>query len=205
MEYIKFGHYPQTENGGVRPILWRVLDRTEDGILLISEWILDSHKYQEDGQPVEWNDCTLRSWLNDDFLSIAFDLEEQKKLQALPHIGERTLDDKVSLLTVEELKTYENILGITVYDKRRRACATPYGKSNGLFEYPGESNWGRVKVEDADGNIKYHKCTWWWLLSHRPGNLGRALDVCYFGRLERGYWLNDLSHGPRPIILVKDL
>ena len=38
--YLTLGEYPQTEDGGVEPILWRVLETDGEKAYLLSEYIL---------------------------------------------------------------------------------------------------------------------------------------------------------------------
>ena len=44
---FRFGCYPQVPNGEVKPIVWRVLKRDSDGLLVIAEQGLDCKKYNE--------------------------------------------------------------------------------------------------------------------------------------------------------------
>ena len=38
--YLRLGQYPQTEDGGIEPILWRVLTVDDEKAYLLSEYIL---------------------------------------------------------------------------------------------------------------------------------------------------------------------
>ena len=79
-DIITLGTYPQTADGGAQPIEWRVL-KVEDGrTLLIAEKALEYKKFHEEVKPVEWKDCTLRAWLNDEFARQAFTEEEKARL-----------------------------------------------------------------------------------------------------------------------------
>ena len=89
-EIVKFGRYPQGANGEVKPIEWIVLDADyagtgKDTRLLLSRYGLDAKPYNEEWEDVTWETCTLRSWLNGEFLERAFTEEERKKL-ALTHV-----------------------------------------------------------------------------------------------------------------------
>ena len=72
-----FGRYPQTEDGGVEPIVWRVLDKQKDKILVLSEKILDSEAFNDgsgiDGKNKVWAECMLRQWLHNEFWNRAFE------------------------------------------------------------------------------------------------------------------------------------
>ena len=78
--YISFGHYEQDNDleNGKEAIEWLVLAKEGDRILVISKYALDCQPYNAVLEKVTWETCTLRKWLNDDFLYTAFSEEEQK-------------------------------------------------------------------------------------------------------------------------------
>ena len=61
-EHVMYGSY-QGE-----PVEWRVLDKKDGEILLLSEYGLDAQPFDTSGKSrVDWKDSTIRKWLNDDF------------------------------------------------------------------------------------------------------------------------------------------
>ncbi len=74
---ITFGRYEQdgdTTNGS-EPINWLVIGSDiDDGILLISEKMLDVKSFGT----LSWDDCPLRSWLNNEFYNSAFNSIEKE-------------------------------------------------------------------------------------------------------------------------------
>lgn len=77
---VIFGRYEQDDHpdNGPEPIRWLVLDRIEDRLLLLSVAALDGKPYlTESFDPVTWENCTLRSWLNSSFYETAFEDTEQ--------------------------------------------------------------------------------------------------------------------------------
>ena len=93
--HVEFGSYPQTADGGVQKILWRVLDRKNGELLLLSEHILDNKQYQDKAdfsvkrsdkkEDIErarlpWERCDLRRWLNDYFYNNAFNAQEKSQI-----------------------------------------------------------------------------------------------------------------------------
>ena len=117
-KYFTLGSYEQdnkTENG-TEPIQWIVLARDGDRVLVISRYILDCVRYDEEYRRVTWETCTLRAWLNGEFLDSAFDAEEQlliptTHVKADPNPdfdvdpGEDT-EDKLFLLSIPEAEAY---------------------------------------------------------------------------------------------------
>ena len=80
---VAFGRYPQdiqNESGLFvpEPLLWRVLevDEKERQALLITERLIDCKEYHERWEDITWENCTLRQWMNDDFIRQAFTTEE---------------------------------------------------------------------------------------------------------------------------------
>ena len=79
-DYITFGTYPQGPNGEVQPIEWLILNVQEGKALLISRYGLDVKSYNAEYCDTTWEQCTLRTWLNNDFLSTAFTIAEQEAI-----------------------------------------------------------------------------------------------------------------------------
>lgn len=83
MDTISFGSYPQTKNGGKKPIKWIILEQKGGEILLLSKYILDNYydeRYDGSGNKITWDNCTLRKWLNEEFYNTAFNDNEKKKI-----------------------------------------------------------------------------------------------------------------------------
>lgn len=119
-EHVVYGSY-QGE-----PIEWRILDKKDDEMLLLSEYGLDAQPYDTSGKErVLWKDSTIRKWLNDDFYNRAFSKEEQenivlsfsegfeKKNVSVNLLGgkpyyhlERETEDKIFLLSYTEMCEY---------------------------------------------------------------------------------------------------
>lgn len=77
---VYFGHFPQSSNGkggyNNDPIKWRVLSVNDGKAFLLSDKVLELLPYDLDGEN-DWEHCSLRTWLNNDFLQKAFTNEEQ--------------------------------------------------------------------------------------------------------------------------------
>lgn len=162
-EYIKFGRYPQ--NGSEpEPIEWLVLSAGNGRALVISKYALDSVKYDETYSDVTWERCTLRSWLNKEFICRAFTSEEQGKVlntyidnpnnPSYGTNGGMPTNDKLFCLSVEEATKYFSS------DKERITVATKYAENDGehrkfgfwWLRSPGYSNNNAACVHD-DGLI----------------------------------------------------
>lgn len=78
---VIFGYYEQDYdlNNGSEEIEWIVLDydEKEHKALLLSKYGLDTKRYNEIMTNITWENCTLRKWLNDEFMKEAFSAREQ--------------------------------------------------------------------------------------------------------------------------------
>ena len=91
-DYIFFGSYPQGADGETEPIEWKVLAKEGNKVMVISRYALDVKAYDDTYTSLEemrnagkrgvtWDECTLRTWLNNDFLNKAFSSTEKKAIQ----------------------------------------------------------------------------------------------------------------------------
>ena len=166
-DYITFGNYEQDNNtsNGKEPIEWFVLDVDEDNnkALVVSKYALDCQYYHgEDGDPITWEKCDLRYWLNGDFLLDAFTGKERLRI---PYTTVHTPDnptsgqpggndtsDQIFLLSIGEVRSY-------FFSNGERMCVpTAYAVAQGA---------------EQEGSAD--TCVWWM---RSPGyNIGDAAFV----------------------------
>ena len=178
---IYFGNYWQNDTNGdgkadqndqKEPIKWRVLSVNGNDAFLLADQNLDAKPYNEKYTSVTWATCTLRTWLNDTFLSTAFTSAEQAAIKNTTVVnddnpyygtegGENTTD-KVYLLSIAE--TSNTAYGFNgefnTSSNTREAKNTAYAKECGAWE-------------TYEGN----GC--WWLRS--PGDNSRSASDVYSG------------------------
>lgn len=153
-EYIKFGAYEQDNNtaNGKEDIEWLVLEVKDGKALVISKYALDCKQYNTNYTDVTWEACTLRKWLNNDFLGAAFSAEEKAMIPTVTVSADKNPDystnpgnatqDQVFLLSITEADKYFSS------GSARQCKPTDYAVANGAWE-------------SGNGNC------WWWLRS--PG------------------------------------
>ena len=183
---VTFGAYPQTAGGTDKtPIEWLVLDydAVNNCALLLSRYGLDAKPYNEKWVNITWEKCTLRGWLNGEFLKKAFTAEEQKGIlvtkvengsrqcySGWSTSGGKDTEDRIFLLSYGEANKY---MGVTYKDRnntKSRVTPTAYAIKQGA------STSSRNKT--AEGTA----AGWWWLRS--PGDdQDYAADVDIFGSL----------------------
>ncbi len=156
-----FGVYEQDNdlNDGKEPIEWLVLDIEGDKALLLSKYGLDAKPYNATYADVTWETCTLRAWLNDDFLKTAFTEDEQKAIFTTDvDNSANKYSDRVNIITsviYDENSLNDRMLVIndTVYLGTRE---------NGIkaFDSSGELRWeqstnGAIQAMRYDDELKW--------------------------------------------------
>ena len=194
---VYYGEFEQDNNlkNGKEPILWRVLEITDDTVLLLSEYGLICKNYNDTYDSVTWETSTLRAWLNETFLDSAFTNAEQNAVFDSRVVnsdnlkygtdGGKDTRDKVFLLSYEEAQNnvYGFQSGVSKKSKTRTMELTPYALQEG---YANKDN----------GN------TCWWLRS--PGITNQyAAYVFTVGSITDSYFVGRRNDGVRPVIRVK--
>ena len=184
--YVTFGSYPQTANGtDSTPIEWLVLDydASNNRALLISRYGLDAQPYNKEYTDITWEQCTLRTWLNDTFLNKAFTAQEQTGILVTnvdnsssqgyskwSTSGGNNTQDRIFLLSYAEANKYLDVTYDNSSNMKSRVAPTNYAIKQGAYS--------NNSYETADGTAT----GWWWLRS--PGDRQRsAAYVNYVGSL----------------------
>ncbi len=204
-DVIAFGTYEQDAllSNGKEPIEWIILDKREDGsLVLLSKYALDCKPYNKDLADVTWETCTLRTWLNEDFYNAAFSAQEQARIVPVmienednPYYGTtggKPTTDKVWLLSINEATnefTSEKVYTYFTDDNSRMCAPTKYAVAQGASQ---SSNY----TVDGVG------ACWWRLRS--PGYKSRsAAYVSFVGSVnDTG---SDVRYGDfsvRPVVVV---
>ena len=109
-----------------RDILWRILAIRGEMALVLSEQLLEVMPFHfKEGSP-SWEYCSLRTWLNTDFLLSAFTPEERETIVRTPL--EENVRDWIFLLSMEELEKYtsrEDVLCKNGIYRKADAIAAP--------------------------------------------------------------------------------
>lgn len=151
-EIITFGTYEQDNNfsNGKENIEWIVLEKEVDRIFVITKYAIDRKQFHTSETAVTWENCYLRSWLNNDFFKSAFTREEQAIIPTVTVTADHNpkyendpgndTQDKMFILSTAEVVEY-------FPSKQSRICyTTEYAKSQGYL-------W----LDGANDSV------WWWL------------------------------------------
>jgi len=166
-DYVFFGTYEQDNNtsNGKEYIVWLVLEVKDGKALVISKYALDCKPYNTSDTAVTWESCTLRKWLNNDFINAAFSTDEKAMIPTVTVSADKNPEystvtgnetqDQVFLLSINEANKYFNS------NSARQCKPTDYAVTNGAY------------VNDYNGFC------WWWLRS--PGYSQNRAAIVYIG------------------------
>lgn len=231
---VVFGLYTPKNPKNTDPIEWVVLSVEGNRALLVSKYVIESQpyntkEYAEDGGEVTWENCTLRTWLNDEFFNQAFTDAEKSVIKTVTlknpdnsyygTKGGSDTEDKVFILSAEEIDKY---YGFRYFDEEN-AC----GYNQDLMISPVENLKGGNKClmwemykdnyektykdfgysEDVIGR----KGATWWVRT--PGIAGHAdsmmmCTACRVGNMGdfgEKYWtgVTETRVGVRPAVYVE--
>lgn len=129
-QYVELGVYPQTLEGGLEPILWRVLSAENGKAYLLSEYVLLNHRIDPDDATYvlsggDFTKTEMYTFLNGAFLA-SFSNEELSMLVDDPVLG------RITLLSADDLR---NAAYGFASDAARMAVGTPWALQNGLYQY----------------------------------------------------------------------
>lgn len=203
---VSFGHFEQDNDlsNGPEPIQWIVLDKIDGQLLLLSSSCLKGMAYNTAAfTPVTWETSSLRAWLNEDFFSSAFTVEEKALILTVSNEnpdhsivetpGGRDTRDRVFVLCERDTVIYLN--DPADQEAVGKAQGTEYAKANGL-------------QTDEEGNAS------WWLRSPgmyeyiaqfvdqngEPYTNGASTDIDYLCGVRPVMWLdtNPSPEGGQP-------
>ena len=188
-DYVFFGAYEQDNNtsNGKEDIEWLVLEVKDGKALVISKYALDCKQYNTSNTDVTWETCTLRKWLNNDFINAAFSSYEKAMIPTVTVSADKNPDyntnpgnatqDQVFLLSDKEANKYFSS------DSARQCEPTDFAVANGAWESNGVN------------------CLWWL---RSPGGIqciaagvGNDGDV-----YESGNYVNYANYAVRPALWI---
>lgn len=203
---VYFGKYWQNDtncNGKAdkkdekEPIRWRVLSVNGNDAFLMADRILDGRRYHDWKVETTWENCSLRVWLNNEFLNDAFTGEEQDAIMITDVVN----DDNPENRAEGGNNTFDKVYILSF----REAVNVAYG----FDENYGSRSLSR-NVAYTDYTISHHTFPMdigspqaiggWWLRT--PGYKNEtAIDVgCYGSMVDLGGRPVDWYYGVRPVM-----
>lgn len=150
--YLRAGPASERRYFAIQPVRWRVLQRDEQGLMLMADECIDIRKYQDSGEAVLWKDSALRKWLNDSdgLPGTMCSVPEQNMLQTIS--GEK--------ITLPDQKN-DNVVKV---------------KANGVFSDYAKAVWQGEKGASDTLEEDMQKNGWW--LSDSTGQKTSGWYAC---------------------------
>ncbi|MBO5953654.1 MAG: hypothetical protein J6Q53_06010 [Oscillospiraceae bacterium] len=191
--YFELGKCEQdnTAANGEEEIEWLVLEFRDGRALVVSRYALIFLPYHTTAEDITWEHCSLRQWLNSDFISTVFSAEEAAMIPTvtvpadsvpgqITDSGNPT-QDRIFLLSAVEAERYFSS------DKERWGIFTQYAEEqNYLYFSPTNSG----------------TCRWWL---RTPGEQqDKATEVGTSGRIiTYGRTVDSKTNGVRPAMWIE--
>lgn len=114
-DIVQMGTYEQDGDAETEdPIYWDVLDKDGDSILIISHDVIGYQRFSDSPNCVIWEDSQIRTWLNEEFYTDAFDKETQARIKRYVTSGVDEANqesrgdttDRIFLLSWKEIERY---------------------------------------------------------------------------------------------------
>ena len=114
-DIVQMGTYEQDGDTETEdPIYWDVLDKDGDSILIISHDVIGYQRFSDSPNCVIWEDSQIRTWLNEEFYTDAFDKETQVRIKGYVTSGVDEANqesrgdatDRIFLLSQKEVEKY---------------------------------------------------------------------------------------------------
>ena len=143
---VQFGRYEQDMDltNGPEPIEWVVLEAQEGRSLLLSRYVLDNRPYNDEEDDVVWISCSLRTWLNKDFLNGTFTEAERGAI-----LLSETDNSKEAELNNREMPSCRDRVFLLSEGEVRKYYRT------------GDERFAEPTMAAADGQEKKDSWTWW--------------------------------------------
>lgn len=187
------------------PIKWRILSINGEEAFLLSDIGLDDQEYDINANTKVWGKCSLRNWLNNRFLDVAFNSSEKSAINDTYVMNSNVNSgiDKVYLLSREELLNYDYGFRSGCYATScfKSLCAktSDYAHAMGAMNSINSDYFYTAPYNDMLGSSV------WWLRNYYTDE--SSFDrVDYFGNINSNgdfSVLNNGAHAVRPCLRLK--
>ncbi len=180
------------------PMEWRVLGKSNDGVYVMSEKLIDSQAYHYYDEDSTWENCSLRNWLNNEFYNLVFSKSEKSSIKYTylnnennPYNstnGGNATNDYIWIPSYSDMinTNYGFSADAGDYDSNRLGKGTDYAKMQGLY-------------------VNSSGYSWWWLRT--PGKSSNSLmgvyDEGYIYNYSSYFSFNATDEGIRPAFIIK--
>ncbi len=171
-----YGVYEQDNDlsNGKEPIEWVVLSNENGELFATTKYLIEGMPYNEEYVKATWETCTLREWLNGDFLNESFNDEERNRIKTKYLVngdnqrngldGGNDTIDRIFILSYDDVvnPAYGFSSDYNDYDIKRRCASTAYAAERAESQHSGDPSDFSINEDGLPGSI-------WWI--RMPGTL----------------------------------
>ena len=152
-DFVRFGSYEQDNNtdNGQEAIEWEILDIKGSKALIITKFGIVRKPFHDKTETTVWSKCTLRQWLNDEFITEAFAENELAAICETNVSADKnpkyssvspgpSTKDKVFILSYNEAEKYFKT------NESRMCIPTEYAVENGTHVYENGYCWWPLRT-----------------------------------------------------------
>ncbi len=180
--YVTFGSYEQDNNkgNGQEPIEWLVLyyNAAHNHVLLLSRYGLDAKPYNTEQVDITWEKCTLRAWLNGEFINNAFSTAEQAAILTTAVDNSKTQSHKKWWSTNSGSNTQDKVFLLS-YAQASKFLGVTYDNSSNMKSIIVPTAYAIKQGAYASKRAEGKASGWWWLRS--PGSYQNNAAVVNIG------------------------
>ena len=197
VETVQFGRYDQDNHpeNGQEPIEWIVLEERDGKRLLFARDLLERKRFNETYGNNNWEGCTLRTWLNTEFMQKAFTAEERAAI-LLTHVDNSKAQDNPAFRNTNSGNDTDDYIFLISY----KECVTYFPETPSRRAAPTDHAIANGAIADKSYKINGRGCGFWWLRSIGP-HPWRASMAYAPGTMRYTYFTRDFV-GVRPMMWV---
>ena len=197
VETVQFGRYDQDNDPETEPepIEWMVLEERDGKRLLFSRDLLEQKRFNETYGNNNWEGCTLRAWLNNEFMQTAF-TEEERAAILLTHVDNSKEQDNPAYQDTNSGNDTDDYIFLISY----KECVTYFPDTPTRRSAPTDHAIANGAIADTGYKINGRGCGFWWLRSIGP-HPWRASMAYAPGPMRYTYFTRDFV-GVRPMMWV---
>jgi hypothetical protein len=170
-----------------------VLGETNNKVLLMAEQCLDAQPYNETRESVTWETCTLRTWLNKDFMNLAFTTKEQAAISKETIVTE----GNSFFETTEAYSTTDKIF----IPSRKEVTTTDWGFDTTESLSDSRTTDNTAYCASKEGRLAVGEKDNYWLRNQGQWNTA-ACSVCVNGLILYLVDVDETTVGVRPMFYL---
>ncbi len=158
-----WGSYEQDNDlsNGAEPIEWLVLEVKDDKALVISKYALDCKPYDTSDSDKTWEFCSLRKWINNDFINSAFTSDEKNVIAQTSVEVYDVLNGSYYLVNsvIDQIFILSEFQADSLFDfdnSEIKCEPTDYAVANGAYRSDNNNcRWWLINTSGIFNKIKY--------------------------------------------------